>query len=250
MAEQWRLHQGYVVGCAIGTKITLQREGGDIRLFRPPVGLVLRLQAASTQQESSGDHLRLINPDESIDITLTRVGPPDDQVESMPAAEPVRPRDWPLALRRFALGAIVVGAAAYLLFIAYVVYNDLPDAYDAVVTPADTDLLGNVLLTFNVLLVGLVILSFGVGWRLRGFGVIGAALGAAVGGFLGSYGGDQAALMLNSHAFPLAEAGGGLAGLAVALLWVAMIPAVLLIGLVGWAIGAAVRRRRMRLGST
>jgi hypothetical protein len=252
MAEQWRLDQGYVVGCAIGTQITLEREGGEIRLLRPPVGLVLRLPAVSTQQESSGDQLRLINKDESIDITLTRVGPPDDRVESIPAAEPGRPRDWPLALRRLALGAVVVGAVASLLLTVLVVSNDLPPgSANAVGIQIETALDRNLSLAFNVLLPGLVLVAFGVGWRLRGFGIMGAALGAAVGGYLGFVGGDQVALLLNAHSSPLSEVGGeSMATFVIGAVWIFMIPAVVVIGLVGAGIGALVRSLRRTLRRT
>jgi hypothetical protein len=139
MAEQWRIDQGYLVGCATGTLVTLEREGDEIRLFRSPVGLVLRLKATSTRQESSGDRLRLINPDESVDITLSRVEVPDDwvavpydRVESV-APAPAPPKAPPSArairLRRIGgltLLVVTVWAAALGL---YDIISAQPDDY-------------------------------------------------------------------------------------------------------------------------
>jgi hypothetical protein len=119
MVEQWRIDEGYVIGCSIATLLTLERDENEIRLFRPPVGVVLRLKAASTQQESAGDQLRLIHPDESIDGTLTRVEVPDDEVASeKPAPAPPRgpPSGRAIWLRRIGgLSLLAVTAWAVAL---------------------------------------------------------------------------------------------------------------------------------------
>ena len=246
MAERWRLDNGYLVGCPVGL-VTLEPDGDEIRLSRPYVGLLLRLPASTTQQVGSVDHLRLINPDESIDLSLTRVEVPDDLVEALnsPSAPP-RARVSAHAIRRFVLGAFVVGAVASLLLTATVVGNDQPvGSANAVGIQIETSLDQNMSLAVNVLLPGLVLVAFGVGWRLRGFGIMGAALGAAVGGYLGFAGGDQVALLLNAQSSPLSEVGGeGMATFVVGAVWIFMIPAVVVIGLVGAAIGALVRRLR------
>ncbi len=246
MAERWRLDNGYLVGFPVGTLVTLEPDGDEIRLSRPYVGLLLRLPASTTQQVGSVDHLRLINPDESIDLSLTRVEVPDDLVEALnsPSAPP-RARVSAHAIRRFVLGAFVVGAVASLLLTATVV--GMISRSDRR-TPSDTDR--------NIARPKHVPCSqcpaawagarrFGVGWRLRGFGIMGAALGAAVGGYLGFAGGDQVALLLNAQSSPLSEVGGeGMATFVVGAVWIFMIPAVVVIGLVGAAIGALVRRLR------
>lgn len=50
MAELWRVEQGGFVGCPVGTIVALEREGDEIRVVRPSIGLMQRFDARVTEQ--------------------------------------------------------------------------------------------------------------------------------------------------------------------------------------------------------
>jgi len=73
VTERWRVDEGFLVGCPVGTLVELEHDGDQIRVVRPYVGRMLSLSAATTELVESGEQLRLTNADESLDVTLTRV---------------------------------------------------------------------------------------------------------------------------------------------------------------------------------
>ena len=73
--KAWRLDQGYLLGCPIGSVVVFEPDGDEIRVVRVGVGVMTHLGATTTEQvlANAGSTMRLTVPDEGVDLTLTEV---------------------------------------------------------------------------------------------------------------------------------------------------------------------------------
>ncbi len=73
--DLWRIDNGALPGCAVGTVISFATEGQTVRVMRPGVGQVLTLHSTTTSQSSSddGSTITLVNTAEGWQATLSRV---------------------------------------------------------------------------------------------------------------------------------------------------------------------------------
>jgi hypothetical protein len=153
------------------------------------------------------------------------------------------------AIARFAIGALAAGLSVLLVFSTEIVAADLPTLGDASngavpLAAVNTTMRSAVGWLALALLLAVPLLTFAVGWRLRGTGVLGAWAGTALGAWVGFSSGDQLALIVNPSSFPLNEAADGMVGVGLVALGLVLLVAVPLIGLIGWGIGRWVRSRR------
>jgi hypothetical protein len=75
--QLWRIEQGFMPGCPVGTVVSVTRDGDLIRIAKPDVGVVATLNAKETKQATSNDgrDLLLRNKSAAIEVHLT---PNDD----------------------------------------------------------------------------------------------------------------------------------------------------------------------------
>ncbi|MFI5254579.1 MAG: hypothetical protein ACHQ15_03900 [Candidatus Limnocylindrales bacterium] len=147
------------------------------------------------------------------------------------------------AIRRLALGAAAMGTGYFLSTSLVIVATDMPSSTERLgPAPVLSEVLGMLgPVGWLLLLVGSPVLSFAIGLRLRGIGLLGAAVGLVLGGFAGFALGDQLALALDPHAFPLYSAADGIVGLGLVAMMMLGLAGLAVVGLIGWLAGAARR---------
>ena len=212
LADMWQLDHGTVAGCPPGTLVMLEKDGTELRLVRPLVGVVLRMGLGAATEEMTGGALRLTSEAEGIDVSLSR--PPVSVSKGSPPSEPPAAESkkdrltWLRGWRPFAIGALVAGGGLFLLATFLTVAVDLPNPADQV-PPAylRPDLITGLIPITKYALLLLIPLGFVIGWTQRGAGVLGAIVGMALVEQVPA--GDAIARILNPYAFPAAGAEGG-----------------------------------------